>query len=459
MSRRTSLATVGKSLNSIVLFALDMGLGTKTLAVLEHTGRRTGRIYSTPVGNGLVDDVLWIVAVRGNDADYVKNIGINPNIRIKLGDQWFDGRALVLPDDDALTRTRAIPNKFVAALIRALSINPLIVRVTLPTGASGAADGLVQQKGHRRSRAARYAALAKADIPYYSFGPIVAWSGVPNPFGWVAAPAAMMAVGAVVANFAAAAFDDIEGLGDGIDEITYHVDSDLRSRARKPLVTGELTIDEARRFAVACLTGSMGVNLLGFVISPFRRLELLPIGLAGLLLAVQYAYGLKLSYRPGGSEAALFGSMLLVTIGPGLLFGAAMPDLWIPAMLMSSGMTQSTMCGNGQDAVADAAAGRHTIATLLSPKQYGRLVAMLSVVDVLVVAWGAALGVLRPSAVLALLPAAPYKVQHARSACQGNWLQARRTGFDALRLVAIGLVASRLIGRRRRMSKNSANSC
>lgn len=304
-----------------------------------------------------------------------------------------------------------------------------------------------EQAEQLRSLRSRYLALAKVDVPDYWFGPVVAWSCAANPFGWVAVPAAMLVTGVAGGNWAAAALDDIQGLADGIDEVTYSAENTLRSRARKPLLTGELTATDARLFAGACVLGSAGISVLAFGLSPHRPLRMVPIGLAGLLLSVQYSYGLKLSYRPGGAEASLFGTMMLVTAGPGYLFGAARPSLWAATLLLSSTMTQSAMSANGQDAVADAAGGRRTIATLLSPQRYGRLIAALSVVDLAVALGAVGLGALQPITVLTLAPAAVFKARQARSAWQGDWLRARRTGFTALRMIAGGIVAGNLIGR------------
>ncbi|NMN96165.1 UbiA family prenyltransferase [Antrihabitans stalactiti] len=298
-----------------------------------------------------------------------------------------------------------------------------------------------------RSLRTRYLALAKVDVPDYWYGPIVAWSCAASPFGWVVVPASMLVTGVAGGNWAAAALDDIQGLADGIDEITYSSENTLRSRNRKPLLTGELTADEARLFASACVLGSMGVSVAAFGLSPHRPLRLVPIGLAGLLLSVQYSYGLKLSYRPGGAEASLFGTMMLVTAGPGYLFGAARPALWAATLLLSSTMTQSAMAANGQDAVADAAGGRRTIATLLTSAQYGRLIALLSVVDLAVALGAVGLGALHPITALTLTPAAVCKARQAHSAWQGDWLRARRRGFTALRMIAGGIIAGNLVGR------------
>ena len=60
-------------------------LAPRAFALLETTGRRTGRPRHTPVGNGLIGDTFWLVAAHGEQADYVRNLIAQPRVRIKTG--------------------------------------------------------------------------------------------------------------------------------------------------------------------------------------------------------------------------------------------------------------------------------------------------------------------------------------------------------------------------------------
>src|SRR5215216_5403497 len=51
-------------------------------ALLETVGRRTGRRRVTPVCDALDGDTFWIVAQRGRDTDYVRNIEADPRVRV-----------------------------------------------------------------------------------------------------------------------------------------------------------------------------------------------------------------------------------------------------------------------------------------------------------------------------------------------------------------------------------------
>jgi deazaflavin-dependent oxidoreductase (nitroreductase family) len=72
-------------LNPPVKFLFAIGLVPPGRALLETTGRKTGKARRTPVGgNGRVGAQFWIVAEHGQKAAYVRNIADNPRVRLKL---------------------------------------------------------------------------------------------------------------------------------------------------------------------------------------------------------------------------------------------------------------------------------------------------------------------------------------------------------------------------------------
>ena len=117
--------------NHTIRFLLRRGLAPPVWALLETTGRRTGRPRQTPVGNGLVDGVFWLVAAHGRQADYVRNLERDPAVRVKIGRRWHTGTATVLDDDDAGARSRMLPHRADAALGRLMQTAPLTVRIDL----------------------------------------------------------------------------------------------------------------------------------------------------------------------------------------------------------------------------------------------------------------------------------------------------------------------------------------
>jgi deazaflavin-dependent oxidoreductase (nitroreductase family) len=117
-----------------------LGIVPPGMALLETTGRRTGRPRQTPVGDGLVGDTFWIVAEHGHRAAYVLNLIANPRVRVRCRDggrlRWRDGTAHVLDDDDPRERQRILARghlmrRLNAAAVRTMSVELLTVRIDL----------------------------------------------------------------------------------------------------------------------------------------------------------------------------------------------------------------------------------------------------------------------------------------------------------------------------------------
>jgi deazaflavin-dependent oxidoreductase (nitroreductase family) len=121
-----------------LLFAI--GLARPGYAILETTGRKSGKPRCTPVGNGLVGRQFWIVAEHGQEAGYVRNIAVSPRVRLKLRDgwrtRWYTGTAHLLSEDDPRERQRWLANQLPssasnAAAVRFFGTQLLTVRIDL----------------------------------------------------------------------------------------------------------------------------------------------------------------------------------------------------------------------------------------------------------------------------------------------------------------------------------------
>jgi deazaflavin-dependent oxidoreductase (nitroreductase family) len=88
--------------NPPVKAALRAGLPLPVFALLETTGRIIGKRRCTPVINGLDGARFWIVAEHGRQAQYVRNLELDPRVRVKSRGRWYAGRARVLHHDDPL---------------------------------------------------------------------------------------------------------------------------------------------------------------------------------------------------------------------------------------------------------------------------------------------------------------------------------------------------------------------
>ena len=128
------VTTMERASNRLARLALRAGLAPRAFALLETTGRRTGRPRQTPVGNGLAGDTFWLVAAHGTQADYVRNLQAEPRVRVKVGGAWRDGTAAVLPGADPAARSRMLPYRWDAAIGRLMASAPLTIRIDLDPG-------------------------------------------------------------------------------------------------------------------------------------------------------------------------------------------------------------------------------------------------------------------------------------------------------------------------------------
>jgi deazaflavin-dependent oxidoreductase (nitroreductase family) len=128
--RRASTFLSTRLFNPLVKAATTAGLALPGIAILETTGRSSGRPRRTPVGRAVDGDTVWIVAEHGRRAGYVRNIEADARVRIKIGRRWRTGTALVMPDDDPRARQRAMPAA-IAAGVRLMGTDLLTVRVDL----------------------------------------------------------------------------------------------------------------------------------------------------------------------------------------------------------------------------------------------------------------------------------------------------------------------------------------
>jgi deazaflavin-dependent oxidoreductase (nitroreductase family) len=127
-------------INPPIRVLLAVGVPPLGYALIETTGRTSGRRRRTPVGNGLVGDTFWIVAEQGHHASYVRNIHRDPRVRVKVRKGfrpvWRQGIAEVMEDDDPYARQRFLcrwhPLRALnAAVVRVMGTDLLTVRIDL----------------------------------------------------------------------------------------------------------------------------------------------------------------------------------------------------------------------------------------------------------------------------------------------------------------------------------------
>src|SRR4051812_9237895 len=159
--RRASTLLSARLVNPAVRALAERGLAPG-VALLETTGRRSGLPRRTPVGNGLRGDTFWIVTEHGYAADYVRNIQADPRVRLKVGDAWRSGTAVLLPGDDPYARLRRLRRPVNDALLLAVGTEQPVSRVALdcPAGRGLVVVPRLILRGVTRSGAPRTAAPA-----------------------------------------------------------------------------------------------------------------------------------------------------------------------------------------------------------------------------------------------------------------------------------------------------------
>jgi deazaflavin-dependent oxidoreductase (nitroreductase family) len=96
---------------------------------METIGRRTGRQRRVPIGGGLRGNSFWLVAGDGRRSNYVRNIDVDPRVRLRVHGRWRTGTAHLLDDD---TRGRLLRlNPLNSLFISIAGTELLTIRVAL----------------------------------------------------------------------------------------------------------------------------------------------------------------------------------------------------------------------------------------------------------------------------------------------------------------------------------------
>jgi deazaflavin-dependent oxidoreductase (nitroreductase family) len=82
-----------------VLYAIGLGpLVGRIVLLLTTTGRKSGLKRVTPLQYEMIGEECYIGAARGVNADWVRNILVNPQVEIRVGAKHFPGIAEVVTD-------------------------------------------------------------------------------------------------------------------------------------------------------------------------------------------------------------------------------------------------------------------------------------------------------------------------------------------------------------------------
>lgn len=123
-------------MNPTVTLLDRFGLRAPLIVELETVGRRSGEPRRVPLVGRADDEGVWVISQHGRRAGWAYNIAANPNVRVRVGDEWRDGIATVEPDDDVRVRARSFGGRgrvcraATATTMRAMESDPISVRIT-----------------------------------------------------------------------------------------------------------------------------------------------------------------------------------------------------------------------------------------------------------------------------------------------------------------------------------------
>ncbi|MBB5802353.1 1,4-dihydroxy-2-naphthoate octaprenyltransferase [Saccharothrix ecbatanensis] len=295
-----------------------------------------------------------------------------------------------------------------------------------------------------------YVKLAKLDIVDYYLGVLVVWALLAPALrldGGVLATMGVFLVGEVFVIVAMVALDDLTGYRDGSDIANYAPDAPARKLNRKPLVAGTLTEPQVLRFGLITAVVGAAVWLGALAIAPHRPMWTLVLVAVTYFFALQYSWGVKLSYH-GFQEFFLAALGWALVIAPyGLVTGGVDGVVVVQALIFGLGPLLFGVYSNTNDVAGDRRVGRPTVAALTSPRGNMLFVAGVSACELLLILALPLVG--GPWWFpLALLPTILLRARQLRVGFgEGDILRARRIGIDVHRVTVVTLVVVNLVVR------------
>ncbi|WP_371749941.1 UbiA family prenyltransferase [Streptomyces sp. NBC_01283] len=186
--------------------------------------------------------------------------------------------------------------------------------------------------------------------------------------------------GTLAVQWSASAADDVSGFLNGHDARNYQ-GRPLVTRIRKPLLTGALTVREAKTFTAATFTFGMLALTAAALLPPGPvSWPAVVVALGVPVLGVQYSCGIKLSYRPLGLEATILITGAYTVLMPyWCASGTLTREVLLVSAVFGLWLLLVVSYGNASDRVGDAAVRRRTLAVLLPPRWFAFLLHLLVV--------------------------------------------------------------------------------
>jgi 1,4-dihydroxy-2-naphthoate polyprenyltransferase len=299
----------------------------------------------------------------------------------------------------------------------------------------------------RLSKVAAYGQLAKVQVyqHFYEWLLVVAALELANVSSPGMVPAlALLLLATFAVQAATCATDDVMGYRDSSDAENRQA-NDLLPKPRKllpkPLLTGLLTEREAMTFAALAAVVATVAMVVAIVLLGHVPVGVLPAFLLVLAIAVQYSWGAKLSYRPGGLELVIVVVNMATILLPYWAIAHGVSTLAALLAGIAAGWFLLVVSyGNAADRAGDASADRRTIAVVLGERGFLVFLAVLHVVNVVLLVLPFALDILALPTALCILPLlAMQAAQVRRGLFEHDYRRAMALAFRSIDGGAVGL--------------------
>ena len=128
---------MGRAIMNPVVAVLDrVGIRSQLVVELETTGAKSGEPRRVQLAGRADDKELWVISQHGRPRRWAYNIAANPNVRVRVNNEWRTGTATFVPDDDVRARARSfggngrLSQSATALTMRAMESEPISVRIT-----------------------------------------------------------------------------------------------------------------------------------------------------------------------------------------------------------------------------------------------------------------------------------------------------------------------------------------
>jgi deazaflavin-dependent oxidoreductase (nitroreductase family) len=112
---------VEKALNRVLGFLVGLGIGPNYIYLLQVRGRKSGRMYATPVNVLDVGEKRYLIAPRGR-TQWVRNAEAAGEITLKRGSNIANFRLLAIPDGQKAELLKLYLERYAAAVQRYFTV-------------------------------------------------------------------------------------------------------------------------------------------------------------------------------------------------------------------------------------------------------------------------------------------------------------------------------------------------